>query len=43
MDLNLRRGYQFDIAKGDVNWYGEKISENELRALLFQVGMLFNF
>ncbi len=32
-------GYQFDLVKGDVEWMGRDLGENELKAFLFKVGI----
>lgn len=36
-------GYQFDISKGDVEFRGARIGENELQAFLLRAGFSFGF
>lgn len=33
-------GYQFDLAKGDMEWRGRDLGENELKAILFKIGLI---
>lgn len=37
--LSFGAGYQFDIAKGDAEWYGINIGENELKGLMLNFGI----
>lgn len=36
-------GYQFDIAKGDAEWMGEDLGENELKAFFIRAGLAIDF
>lgn len=36
-------GYQFDIAKGDAEWMGEDLGDNELKAFFIRAGLAIEF
>lgn len=36
-------GYQFDVAKGDAEWLGEDLGENELKAFFLRAGLVIEF